>query len=213
MIDYKLNNKKLYNKELDINYEGCVNKYIKILIMFLTHYKNIISDKDELDEKIKIIGLNSLNNIFLTILMKTKNINATLHNCEKTIFYYFEFIDQMNKPKSDIQSILKLTVYDAKLFVYKKTIYEIIELEMSCNYENNQLFSKLINYSIIIINILEILLKNEKIIKVIDSFNDIVNKIRTDVDNKILDDFLNIYLEEYGDYRTKLNKLLAILVI
>ena len=134
MIEYFLSDKKIYNDKLTGDFNKYFINYKKIILMYLNHYKNIIENKEELNNEIKFTGISALTNIYLILLISTKNLNATMYNCEKTIFYFFEFIEQMNTPKTDIQSILKLNVFDAKLFIYKKTIYDIIEI----NYKNNE---------------------------------------------------------------------------
>jgi hypothetical protein len=45
-----------------------------------------------------------------------------VHHCEKSFFYYIEFIRQIDE---DNHTLLKLNSTDATYFVFKKTIYEI----------------------------------------------------------------------------------------
>jgi hypothetical protein len=52
----------------------------------------------------------------------TKNIELVTHHCEKSFFYYIEFIRQIDENN---HSLLSLNSNDASYFVYKKTIYEI----------------------------------------------------------------------------------------
>ena len=56
------------------------------------------------------------------LLMYTKNLSLTYHNCEKSLFYYIEFIGQIG---DDNHSFLQLSSKDAILFIYKKTIFDI----------------------------------------------------------------------------------------
>ena len=56
--------------------------------------------------------------------MYTKNLELTIYQCKKALYYYIEFIGQI----SDVSlhhSYLQLNSKDATLFVYKKTIYDI----------------------------------------------------------------------------------------
>ena len=91
MIEYSLSDKKIYNDKLIGDFNKYFINYKKIIMMYLNHYKNIIENKEELNNEIKLTGISALTNIYLILLISTKNLNATLHNCEKTIFYYFEF--------------------------------------------------------------------------------------------------------------------------
>jgi len=61
---------------------------------------------------------------FKILLMYTKNLELTIYQCKKALYYYIEFIGQI----SDVSlhhSYLQLNSKDATLFVYKKTIYDI----------------------------------------------------------------------------------------
>jgi len=188
MIEYSLSDKKIYSDKITGDLNQYFMNYKKIILMYLNHYKNIIENREEFNNEIKFTGISALTNIYLILLISTKNLNATMHNCEKTIFYFFEFIEQMNAPKTDIQAILKLNVFDAKLFIYKKTIYDIIEI----NYKNNEyeeiFFINMKNYSLVINRILELLINsNKKIDDIINCLNDIIDEIPYNVNNNQLD--------------------------
>lgn len=155
MMEYIISDKKNYNKKLSCKYEEYLAAYKKITLMYFHHY-NTIATTDNINKKIIDVGITSLTNIFLMLLITCKNLNLTLQNCEKTIFYYFEFIDQMNKPKTEIQSILKLTVYDAKIFIYKKTIYELLNVKKNNSVEEEEIFKNLKNYTLGVLHLLEV---------------------------------------------------------
>ena len=53
--------------------------------------------------------------------MYTNNLDFTYYHCEKGIYYFTEFISQIENENS----FLKLNTSDAILFVYKKTIYHL----------------------------------------------------------------------------------------
>ena len=158
--------------------------------MYWNHYKNIVEEKVEYSSAIKLTGLTALTNIYLMLLISTKNLNATIQHCEKTIFYYFEFIEQMNAPKTDIQSILKLNVYDAKLFIYKKTIYDIIEKQHKTTQKENEIFINIINYTSCLIKLTELIINyeneiNNNIISLNNIINILPNVLSEDTINKI----------------------------
>lgn len=191
MIEYLLSDRNIYNDILTGELETYLNGYKKIFIMYWNHYKNIIEERPEYNSIIKLTGLTALTNIYLMLLISTKNLNATIQHCEKTIFYYFEFIEQMNAPKTDIQSILKLSVFDAKLFIYKKTIYEIIEKKHKTSQKENYIFINFRNYTVALNKLAELLINSEKDINNnLTILNNIINIlpdiISEDKINKIL---------------------------
>ena len=193
MIEYSLSDKKIYNVKLTGDFNKYFINYKKIILMYLNHYKNIIENKEEFNNEIKLTGISALTNIYLILLISTKNLNATMHNCEKTIFYFFEFIEQMNAPKTDIQAILKLNVFDAKLFIYKKTIYDIIEINYKNNEYEEQFFINMINFTLVINKILEILINsNKKIDTIIKCISDIIDEIPYNINNNHVDIIRNI---------------------
>ena len=193
MIEYSLCDKKIYNEKLTVDFNKYFINYKKIILMYLNHYKNIIENTEELNNDIKLTGLSALSNIYLMLLISTKNLNATMHNCEKTIFYFFEFIEQMNAPKTDIQAILKLNVFDAKLFIYKKTIYDLLEINHIGDECEENFFNTIKNFSLVINKILELLINsNKKIDDIIIDINNIIDKIPYKINNKQLDNIRNI---------------------
>ena len=190
MIEYLLSDKNIYNDTLSGELEIYLNGYKKIFIMYWNHYKNIVEEKLEYSSAIKLTGLTALTNIYLMLLISTKNLNATIQHYEKTIFYYFEFNEQMNAPKTDIQSILKLNVYDAKLFIYKKTIYDIIEKQHKTTQKENEIFINIRNYTSCLIKLTELIINyeneiNNNIVSLNNIINILPNVLSEDTINKI----------------------------
>ena len=118
------------NLEDKINYFDNLNYSIKDII---GAYKNIIINytKTILDKNIvsfsnfKYIylkGLNIINNVFKLILLYTNNLDITNYHSEKVYYYYIEFIGQI---KTNSNNFLDLTIDDATIFVYKKTIFNL----------------------------------------------------------------------------------------
>jgi len=71
---------------------------------------------------IYVKGLESIYNIFNYLLYNTKNIHLVKEHCQKVIYFYIEFINQI---MDDSNVFLNLTISDAVLFIYKKTIFNI----------------------------------------------------------------------------------------
>lgn len=114
------------NYEKQINCED-INKFIvcfnKIINNFLENLiENININEEHYFKHIIFKGINTLTNVFNFLVLYTKNIEIILNACEKSYLYFIEFIGQIG---SDSKSYLQLTVKDATLFVYKKTIFDI----------------------------------------------------------------------------------------
>jgi len=67
-------------------------------------------------------GLDTITNVFNSIFYYTKNIDLTYFHCQKSYYFYVEFVGQISE---DEKMFLQLSSRDATLYVYKKTIYEI----------------------------------------------------------------------------------------
>lgn len=99
-----------------------VGNYLKLLETFhLLFNKNIVTKKIHYTDFIYKQGMKCLNHIFILLLYYTNNLPFTYYHCEKGIYYFTEFISQIENENS----FLKLSSIDAIIFVYKKTIYNI----------------------------------------------------------------------------------------
>lgn len=120
-------------------YQALIEEYIifshdNIYIQNVVYYKFVIKR-----------GVETLNHIFNFLLMYTKNLDLTYYHCQKSFYYYVEFIGQMG---DDNHSFLQLNSKDASLFVYKKTIFDInneYRKEFSATNEDLQ-YLKVIKY-------------------------------------------------------------------
>jgi hypothetical protein len=176
MGDISITEKSNYKKELSNTYKECVDSFQEIIKKYLTKIDTLV-DKDI---STLLIGLDAIQNIFSILLIKTKNLELVISNCDKIIYFFFEFISQIaNTNKS--QSILKLTANDAKFFIYKKTIYELLDVGNSFNDTEEVKFSSIKKYIIIYTDLITILLWSCKI-------NIITNNIDTINEHKLFTD-------------------------
>ena len=125
MSEYEnFNNPLVYIKNNNCNLSRVMlfNSYLKLLSTYHSLFnKNIVTKKTNYKEFIYLQGTKCLNHIFILLLQYTNNISFTRYHCEKGIYYFTEFISQIENENS----FLKLTSIDAIIFVYKKTIYNI----------------------------------------------------------------------------------------
>jgi hypothetical protein len=116
-------NKRLYDEE---NYKTTFNLsdldmsvviYCRILCGFI---KEIAEDVtiSEFSQFMFIVekGIETVTNVFKTILLYTRNIELAEYHTEKACVYFIEFISQLGS---------EINVRETVLFVYKKTIFEL----------------------------------------------------------------------------------------
>ena len=221
---YSLHNVDNFNKILEVSVNDVINKYSELVIEYLKFiYENIKVQNLTYSKFIVIRGLETITNVFSIILYYTKNIDLTYFQCQKSFYYYIEFIGQITEEQ---HSFLQLNSRDAITYVYKKTIFEINnDLKkniLPLTKENAKKFD-LINeyikiYKILLLKIINIDLKINTIN--INNFEICCNKlnnIKIDIDNLhileslivILDNKINNtekFFETFLLYLKKINK-------
>jgi hypothetical protein len=131
-MDKNLSNE---DKELSLNYSSNYRKNIGYANKdILKIYNSILSNCiKHAKENLSITNRNYLiyvlkncvfvvNEVFLIILINTKNLELVVHFAQKAFFFYIEFMGQIG---DNNHNFLKLSSSDAKLFVYKKTLYDL----------------------------------------------------------------------------------------
>ena len=120
---YSLHNVDNFNKTLDISLNDVVNKYTELVVEYLKFiYENIKVQNLTYSKFIVTRGLETITNVFSIILYYTKNIDLTYFQCQKSFYYYIEFIGQITEEQ---HTFLQLNSRDAITYVYKKTFFEI----------------------------------------------------------------------------------------
>jgi hypothetical protein len=121
--NYSLHNIENYKKELNANINEIIKKYLNVLVEY---YKFIIENikikNKQFTRFIITRGLETITNVFLNLLLYTKNEDLTYFHCQKSFYFYVEFVGQISE---DEKMFLQLTSRDASTYVYKKTIFEI----------------------------------------------------------------------------------------
>lgn len=99
----------------------------KILLKYfeiISEYLNFLLDKKN-SIIIIISGFETISHVFLILLFYTKNIDLTFHYSIKACCLYCEYIEQLLQESSSTKFCIKIKSYDAILFVYKNTIYNL----------------------------------------------------------------------------------------
>jgi hypothetical protein len=221
---YSLDNIDNYYKELKEDINEIMNRYIELIKQYL----NFVNDNIKIKNKqyIKFIikrGIDTITNVFLNILYYTKNLNLTYYHCQKSFYFYVEFIGQITE---DQHVYLQLSSRDAATYVYRKTIFEINNeyrknITMPSNNTSNKF--KLINIHIDIyksltqkfieLNVDEQLNINDDLSKIHSKLKALtlnlyelknINLLVNVLDNKIQDK--NRFIETLVFYLKKINK-------
>jgi hypothetical protein len=121
--EYSLQNIDNYKKELDAGVSEIIKTFSSLLIEYFKFItENFKNKKTSIMRFIITRGLDTIVNVFLNILYYTKNLNVTLFHCQKSFYFYVEFVGQITE---DEKMFLQLTSRDATTYVYKKTVFEI----------------------------------------------------------------------------------------
>lgn len=113
-----------YKTNIDLQSVEIFEKYVEIVSKYITYFRNTISVSNNVEyyKYILIKGINTICHVFRILFLYTKNIELVIYHCEKSFFYYIEFIKQIDENN---HNLLSLNSNDASYFVFKKTIYEI----------------------------------------------------------------------------------------
>jgi hypothetical protein len=121
--NFSLQNLDNYRKNIDNTTSEITEKYYMLIAEYFKFITENIKIKNSDFAKFIITrGLDTITNVFNTIFYYTKNIDLTYFHCQKSYYFYVEFVGQISE---DEKMFLQLSSRDATLYVYKKTIYEI----------------------------------------------------------------------------------------
>ena len=85
-----------YNKQLEKKQQkNYAMSYFRITNDYIKHIIERISGDYDNDYYLFIIirGLSSIKHIFINLLTYTKNLDLSIHHCDKSTLYYVEFIE------------------------------------------------------------------------------------------------------------------------
>lgn len=121
--DFSLMNSENYKKDLEYDLSEIINKYAQLIIEYTKFINENIKVKNKSFTKFIIIrGQDTITHIFNYILYFTKNLEVTYYHCQKSFYFYIEFVGQITE---EDKNFLQLTTRDATTYVYKKTIFDI----------------------------------------------------------------------------------------
>jgi hypothetical protein len=120
---HSLSNMDNYKAQLTNSSSEVFVKYLDLISEYLSQCVEAIYIRDDAYYKYIIMrGINTISHVFKILLLYTNNLDLTYYHCQKSFYYYVEFIGQIG---DDNHSFLQLNSKDASLFVYKKTIFNV----------------------------------------------------------------------------------------
>jgi hypothetical protein len=121
--NFSLHNLENYKKHIDSDTSEITEKYHMLIAeyyKFIT--ENLKIKNNNFAQFIITRGLDTITNVFTNIFYYTKNIDLTFFHCQRSFYFYVEFVGQISE---DEKMFLQLSSRDATMYVYKKTIFEI----------------------------------------------------------------------------------------
>jgi hypothetical protein len=119
--DLTLKNISVYNEKMDVSLKDI---YISLKILLEQYIKCCLDSNTTIDKYYIDKGIIIIINVFKLILLYTKNLEISKIYSFNSIYYYIEYINQISNKESEIVFV-NLTINDAILYVYRKSIYEI----------------------------------------------------------------------------------------
>ena len=103
---YSLNNIENYRKELDSDVGDIVKKYSELLVEYYKFaIENIKIKNTHLSRFVVTRGLDTITNVFYYILYYTKNMDLTYFHCQKSFYFYIEFVGQISQDEKNVFTI------------------------------------------------------------------------------------------------------------
>lgn len=133
--------------EILTRYLLTVNNYNRFFFKNISIYKDTNFLKN-----LHVKGLLLINNIFNISLLYLDSLIDIYNLCEKGYVYFVEFVNQINITNSFESNSFELTLKDAVIFSYKKTIFTFDNTIQTSISNTNKFKLKIINTIISIIN-------------------------------------------------------------
>ena len=140
-MNFSLKNENNYKTELSNTSISIFKNYQEIVLEYFEKY-NIFFIDENYNKYIKIKGLLGISNIFKLLLLYTKNLEVTNYHTKNAVIFYLGFIEQISNTSNNY---LNLNIKDAIMFIYKKTIFDIVKNKEVTNCKKMKNINKLIH--------------------------------------------------------------------
>ena len=133
---FDLSDIKYYKTQIEDEIGTVCENYVDLVVASLRHLCDIFTDnKLALHEHIMVKAVDVINTTFSVSYLYTRNLDAAFNQVKHGIVLYGEFVRQISDEK---YNQIQLSVRDATLFVYRKTIYRITPELKKCVIISNQ---------------------------------------------------------------------------
>jgi len=124
------NKEELYNLNNQTNYKTLITDDINIIYISYIRIMNnyILHSLENMNNKNKsffLKGLDMMGHVFIMLYTYTKHLELTAFHCRNAIVHYVVYISQITD--KDDNMFFNLSLKDAIIYVYTKTIYSISE--------------------------------------------------------------------------------------
>jgi predicted nucleic acid-binding protein len=119
---YNLTTKTSYRPSLLEDMDVLLISFITIIHHYIIYF---FENKETIKPNIMNKGIQMLSHIFVILLHYSKNLGLTIHHSKTSIVYYVEYINQITD--KDDNMFFNLSLKDAIIYVYTKTIYVVPE--------------------------------------------------------------------------------------
>lgn len=130
----ELKNVENYNNKCNFTLFEAANKYIDLITYFIFLGKESLAYDSNFVYTLHK-GAEVINNIFNILLLYTRNLDITTHYANQCIYFYVEYINQISNKSAEFVFV-NLTMQDAILYIYRKSIFEINE-QIRRKYKSN----------------------------------------------------------------------------
>jgi len=119
---YNLNNQTNYKELMTDDINIIYISYVRIIHNFILHS---LVNMNNINKSFFLKGLDMMGHIFILLYTYTKHLELTAFHCRNAIVHYVEYISQITD--KDDNMFFNLSLKDAIIYVYTKTIYSISE--------------------------------------------------------------------------------------
>lgn len=138
---FLLTNESNYYVKVKSLYSDVVKSFCNLVNFYISYS---IENMNIKDKEIFFTGLNVVQHIFRIMFLYTKNLELSFYNTQQSIYYFVEYISQITDNDDNI--FFNLSIKDAVIYVYTRTIFEIRKqyIKKNCP-EDVQVFHQLKN--------------------------------------------------------------------
>jgi|TARA_B100001063_G_C16737400_1_gene542794 hypothetical protein len=148
------------------NYKSSIYSSLEdvcLKIVDISNYYILYTNENKFkDVNITFKGIEIILNVFSTIYLYSKNLEMATEYANNSIYYYIEYVSQISNKNSEFVFV-NLTVKDAILYVYRKSVFELND-EIKKNYvsikEESTYFETITSFIKTYNNILYLMFKN-----------------------------------------------------